>query len=150
MITDNIKNFSLYNNLSERINKALLFLNENDFGKIQNGRYDIDGDNVFALVNRYKTKRIEEAVWESHRKYIDVQFVAEGIEKIGYSFLEKMTVNKIYDEIKDIQFLDGVGDFITLEKNNFAILFPSDVHMPGISVNESKEVLKVVVKVKIS
>jgi len=149
MIIDNIKNFSLYKNLGEGINKALRFLNENDFSKIQDGRYNIDGDNVFALVNRYKTKRFEEAVWESHQKYIDVQFVAEGIEKIGYSILENMKVNKVYDENKDIQFLDGVGDFITLGKNNFAILYPSDVHMPGISANESGEVLKVVVKVKI-
>ena len=149
MITDNIKKFFLYKNLGERLNKALLFLNENDFSKILDGRYNIDGDHVFALVNRYKTKRFEEAVWESHRKYIDVQFVAEGIEKIGYSNLERMTVNKIYDENKDIQFLDGVGDFITLGKNNFAILYPSDAHMPGISIDEPKEVLKVVVKVKI-
>jgi YhcH/YjgK/YiaL family protein len=150
MITDNIKNYSLYKNLGEGVNKALLFLNENDFSKMQDGRYNIDGNDVFALVNRYKTKRVEEAVWESHRKYIDVQFVADGIEKIGYSIFEKMTANKTYDEKKDIQFLDGVGDFITLEKNNFAVLYPSDVHMPGISVNESKEVLKIVVKVKIS
>ncbi len=59
MITDNIKNYSLYKNLGEGINKALIFLNENDFSKMPDGRYNIDGDNVFALVNRYKTKRIE-------------------------------------------------------------------------------------------
>ncbi len=149
MISDNIKNYTLYKNLGEGINKALLFLSENDFNKMPDGRYNIEGDNVFALVNRYRTKRMEEAVWESHKKYIDVQFVAEGIEKIGYSILENMKVNKAYDENKDIQFINGEGKFVTLEKNSFAILYPSDVHMPGISVKESKEVIKVVVKVKI-
>ncbi len=63
--------------------------------------------------------------------------------------MENMKVNKAYDENKDIQFLNGDGKFVTLEKNSFVIMYPSDVHMPGISVKGSKEVIKVVVKVKI-
>ena len=54
-----------------------------------------------------------------------------------------------YNPEKDVQFFEGEGQWAKVEKNTFIILFPSDVHMPGIKVNEPEDVIKVVVKVKI-
>lgn len=149
MIIDKLENTELYSGLGERIFKALLFLKTNTFPEMKDGRYEIDGSNIYATISRYQTKPVENGKWESHRKYIDVQFVAEGEEKIGYSYIERMKVIKKYDDEKDIQFLEGAGDFITVNKNAFVILYPSDVHMPGIQINEAVKILKVVVKVKI-
>ncbi len=149
MIVDKIENINLYFGLGERFHVALSYLKKNKFENVKDGRYEIDGDNIYALVSRYLTKPIENGKWESHKKYIDVQFVAEGKERIGHSNLNGMSVIEKYKEDKDIQFLNGTGDFITAEKNTFVILFPQDVHMPGILAdNQQYEVIKVVVKVK--
>ncbi len=149
MIVDKIENINLYFELGEKFHIALSYLKKNKFENLKNGRYEIDGEKIYASVMRYQTKPIENGKWESHKKYIDVQFVAEGKEQIGYSNINGMTVIEKYNEDKDIQFLDGRGDFITAEKNTFVILFPQDVHMPGILAdNQQNEVIKVVVKVK--
>ncbi|MCL5029112.1 MAG: YhcH/YjgK/YiaL family protein [Bacteroidetes bacterium] len=151
MIVDKLENIELYSGLGERIYKALVFLKIHNFAEMKNGRYEIDGKNIYATISRYQTKPMESGKWESHRKYIDVQFVAVGKERIGYSNLSEMTVKQEYNEEKDVQFLEGTGDFITAEKSTFVILFPQDVHMPGISAENNKkdDVIKVVVKVKV-
>ncbi len=149
MITDNIKNISFYDGLESRISAALNFIKENDFTKMNDGRVEIEGDNIYATVSRYQSKPVEQGKWESHRKYADVQFVAKGKEKIGYSNIASMDIIREYAEEKDIQFLSGEGDFITAGEGTFVILFPQDVHMPGILVSEETQVLKVVVKVKL-
>ncbi len=151
MIVDKLENIGLYSDLGKRISRALLFLKQNRFEEMKDGRYEIDGKNIYASISRYRTKPVENGKWESHRKYIDVQFIAEGKERIGYSHLSGMVVQEEYNEEKDVQFLNGAGDFITAEKNTFLILFPQDVHMPGISAenNQQDEVIKVVVKVKV-
>ncbi len=149
MIIDNIKNISLYKGLGNRIAFALKYLKESDFTKMEDGRYEVEGENIFALVSRYETKAPGKGVWESHRKYIDVQFIAAGAESIGYSNPESTRVIKEHDEEKDIQFMEGSGNFATARANTFVILFPDDVHMPGIQINGPEKVLKVVVKVRI-
>ncbi len=151
MIIDKLENICNYSGLGERINKALHFLKQSNFKKMDSGRFEIDGSNIYATISRYQSKSLENSKWESHKKYIDVQFVAEGSEQIGYSNLNNMIVKEIYSEEKDVQFLEGEGDFITAEKGTFVIFFPQDVHMPGISILNSQQsfVTKVVVKVKI-
>ena len=148
MIIDSIENSSLYEGLGEKITKALNYLKENDFKKLTNGRYQIDGTDVYATVSRYKTKPIEEGKWEAHKNYIDIQFIASGTELIGYSFLKDMNAKTEYNPEKDVQFFEGGGQPAKVEKDTFVILFPSDAHMPGIKVNEPEDVIKVVVKVK--
>lgn len=52
-----------------------------------------------------------------------------------------------YDNRKDVAIYKGEGHFVNLEEKHFLILFPTDVHMPGIAINIPKAVKKVVVKV---
>ena len=150
MIVDKLENIGLYSVPGGRIYKALLYLKQNNFSEIKDGRYEIDGENIYASVSRYQTKPEQSGKWESHKKYIDVQFIAEGTERIGYSNLSGMIIKEEYNEEKDVQFFEGTGDFITAGKNTFVILFQQDVHKPGIALEDNKpdEVLKVVVKVK--
>jgi len=149
MIIDSIENSSLYKGFGERITKALNYLKENDFEKMDNGRYEIDGANIYATVSRYKTKPLQEGRWEAHKNYIDIQFIASGSENIGYSFLKNMTPKTEYNIEKDVRFFEGGGQMAKAVKNTFLILFPSDVHMPGISAERPEEVVKVVIKVKV-
>ena len=149
MIFDQLKNASLYFPLGERIQKALEYLKNTDFSNIEPGKYEIDGEDVYAVVSQYDTKPVTSGKWEAHKKYLDIQYVLEGKEKIGYSFSNKTIVTQEYDDYKDIMFLKGEGSFLTVETGYFTLLFPSDIHMPGIAINISTPVKKVVVKVKV-
>ena len=151
MISDAIENRALYSSISPRIKAALTIWEQQIFLSWMNGRYDIDGDNVFALVQEYKTIPREEAKWECHQNYIDIQFIVEGTEQIGFGSTDKMEVMTEYDPEMDIAFLKGEGDYATLTKGFFGVYFPHDAHKPKVTPgNVSGQVKKVVVKIKVS
>ena len=149
MVFDKIKNAKLYFPLGEKIQKALQYLAKTDFSSVEPGKYEIDGENIFALVNEYNTKPLSVGKWEAHRKYIDVQYVASGREKIGISEFEKVIILEEYNEDKDCSIYKGDGNYLLVDEGHFAIFFPTDVHMPGLSINIPKPVKKVVVKVSV-
>jgi len=147
MITDNLKNAKLYYGLGERMEKALKYLQENDFSKFEPGKYVVDGINVFALVQKYESKPMEIGKWEAHRKYIDIQYLVDGTERIGYAYIEDMKPIQNYNEGKDIAFTEGNGSFLEMKGGMFAIFAPDDIHMPGIEIDKPQAIRKVVVKV---
>ncbi|HEX9253834.1 MAG TPA: YhcH/YjgK/YiaL family protein [Ignavibacteriaceae bacterium] len=149
MIIDKLSNSNLYSGLGERISKAFTYLKQTDFSKLELGKYEIDGDNIFALVNEYNTKDQSEGKLEAHKKYIDVQFIAKGRELMGYAPLGNQKVIDEYNEQNDITFFSGAKSFTQVNEGMFAIFFPTDVHLPGIKVNEKSYVKKVVIKVKV-
>ena len=149
MIIDKLSNAHLYSGLGERINKAFAYLKQTDFSKMELGKYEIDGENIFALVNEYNTKDQSEGKLEAHKIYIDVQFVAKGSELMGYAPLENQQIIEEYNEPNDITFFSGKKSFTQVDEGMFAIFFPTDIHLPGIKVNEKSYVKKVVIKVKV-
>jgi YhcH/YjgK/YiaL family protein len=149
MVLDTLENSPLYAGLGASINKAFTYLKETDFTKVEPGQYEIDGTSVFAMVSHYNTKEATAGFWEAHKKHIDVQYIAEGIETIKVTNIERVKVLKSYDAEKDFGTFEGPGDSITLNKGSFAIFFPADVHMPGLHASGLTPVVKVVVKVKI-
>ncbi len=151
MIFDSIENRSLYSSISPRIRKALDYLSETDFTVMEQGRYDIDNDNIFALVQKYSSIPGEDGKWECHRKYIDIQYIVEGIETMGFRNINGMENITEYDSEKDIQFLKGEGDYVTVVSGFFGIFFPDDAHMPKLAPHDiSGDVKKVVIKIKIT
>jgi YhcH/YjgK/YiaL family protein len=146
LIIDCIENSHLYKGISESIGKALSYLSETDFSKMD-GEYEIEGRDIYAMVNSYKTKDLKEGRLEGHRKYIDVQYMVNGSEKMGYAPLEAQKVAVDYDGEKDFMFFEGDATFTDVKKGMFAIFYPTDLHMPGIG--DGSEVVKVVVKVKV-
>lgn len=116
------------------------------------GRHKLDGENIFALVQRYTTKPVAKAALEAHRKYADVQFLAAGHETILWAPLTALNVEtQSYSPEKDIAFFGMVPDArqVHLSAGQFAIFFPEDGHAPGLEWNGASEVLKVVVKVRV-
>ncbi len=152
MIVDNIENGRLYAGVSKRVAKALEVLKDTDFSNKTDGRYDIDGDNIYYLVQRYTTKPIEQGRLEAHKKYIDVQFMAGGGELMGLAPIDNLETEEPYNEENDIAFYKAPEQItkINLETGMFCILFPQDAHMPGRQSNGPSNVLKVVVKAKVN
>jgi len=148
MIIDKIENAHLYKNISERINKSFEYIRTTDLKNLPAGRYPIDGENIFALVSEYKTKSEQEGKLEAHKKYIDVQYVISGEELMGYAPLGGQKVLDPYKEENDIVFYTGDKSFTKVSEGMFAIFFPEDVHMPGISTGKISDVKKLVIKVR--
>ena len=88
MIIDALANMDFYKNLNESLYKGLRFLRETDLATLPVGRYEIDGDAVFALVQEYETHLPEECRWEAHYTYTDIQYIVEGSEKMGWKALD--------------------------------------------------------------
>lgn len=148
MIIDSIDNIKNYTGAGDKITAALRYISEADFKNMEPGKHDIDGDNIFAIVSDYITKHSDQCLLEAHRKYIDVQYVVNGVEWVGYTPLKDQMIIEEYDEKKDCIFFAGKPSFIKLEKAMFAIFFPKDLHMPGTG-DMPGPVRKVVVKVRI-
>jgi YhcH/YjgK/YiaL family protein len=149
MITQNIKNAYLYYGLGERLAKGLKYLEQTDFSGMAPGKYEIDGSDVFALVQKYDSKPISQGKWEAHRKYIDIQFIVKGVEQIGYANLDSLEVIQEYDAERDCLLLQGKGNMFECNSGTFAIFDPQDAHMPCIAVRDPEPVKKVVVKVRV-
>jgi YhcH/YjgK/YiaL family protein len=115
------------------------------------GRHDIDGDAVFALVSTYATGPATEKRFETHRVYIDLQYVASGAERILHAPAHGLTIETPYDEAKDIAFYaePKASSSLLLRTGDLAVFYPADAHKPGCMAGGRDEVWKVVVKVRL-
>lgn len=147
MIIDKLSNSKQYYNLGLRIEKGFKYLESADLTKLELGRHDIDGSNIFALVSEYETKESDQAFLEAHRKYIDIQYIVSGKEKMGYCPIEGLEAAVEYDENKDIIFFKGQSDLITVKEGMFALFSVEDAHMPNIIASNKEVVKKVVIKI---
>jgi YhcH/YjgK/YiaL family protein len=148
MIIDQIANSHIYSALHPRLRLAFDTILQIDLASLAVGMVELDGENLYAMVQQYSSKPIEEGLWEAHRRYMDLQLVIQGTEKIGYANLDRLTHGK-YDAAKDFVPLFGQGDFLTLQTDNFVLLLPQDAHMTGIAVNAPAPVRKIVFKISI-
>lgn len=138
-----------YHRNRERWDKAFAFLEAQDLATINTGTYEIDGKNVYAIVQEYNSKNPEDAQYESHKVYTDLQYIISGEELIGLTDLSSTTVKTPYDGEKDIAFYDAEeGEMLMAKPGTFFLFFPDDAHRPGIKVDENKPVKKIVIKVK--
>ncbi len=150
MITDTLQNAALYEALHPGFKPAFDFLRNNDLSALVPDIYEIDGRNIYAMVQEYDTKPLAEGKWEAHRSYIDIQYIIEGEELLGDVPTGRLSPMVPYSAEKDIEFLTGEGSLVTLCREDFMILYPHDAHMPGIAVQQkSAKVRKVVLKIRV-
>lgn len=153
MIKDNLQHIDYYNYLSPGVYFGLKYLKNTDFSQMENGKYELKEGKVYAIVQDYNSKPEAEGKFEAHRKFIDIQFIIEGEEKIGVGNLDDFEEITQYNEEKDIIFLNpnetAKVDFIKVTSGEYMILLPKDVHMPSIAIDSPNYVKKVVLKVLI-
>jgi YhcH/YjgK/YiaL family protein len=130
--------------------KAFAFLRDSDLLKMKPGKYVIDGDNVFATITEGPSKTFEQSAWESHRKYIDLQYVIRGKEKIGVAPVTTATVTKPYNEKSDGANYTAEGQYFIAEPGTFFLFFPGDAHRPNILVDGYDMVKKLVIKIRVA
>ncbi len=149
MIYDNLSNIDLYKGLSTDIYTGLLFLKQAN-ADIENGTYLLNS-RVKIIVSEYETKKVNEYGYEAHKRFVDIQYVLNGEEKVCCLPIEKLKETKVYSEEIDAAFYvaDNKPQEMVIGNGYFAIYHSQDGHMPQLCVDEPQLVKKVVVKVEI-
>jgi biofilm protein TabA len=149
MIIDRMDNAHIYYAVNPKFKRAFDFIHQINIDTIPAGKHEIDGESMYALVQQYNTKLRAQGVWEAHRRYIDLQYLVQGVEGIGYANINHLRQGE-YDASKDFLPLNGEGDIITVRRGSFVLLLPEDAHMPGMAIGSPAPVKKVVVKISIN
>ena len=147
MIIDKIENQNIYKSLSSGIEKGFDFINKNDLIEMPLGKYEIEGEDIFAIVMEYETKEKSECKFEGHHKYIDLQYIISGTEYVSLKTLTDQTPVESSTE-KDYDFYNIDSEMLKFEPGRFMIFFPDDLHQPGIQLDKVSIIKKVVVKIK--
>ena len=149
MIYDTLAHIHAYKGIHPGVYRGLELLRDTDFSKLEDRRYEVDGENLYFFLQSYDSKPTNDTP-EAHRKYIDIQFLIRGEEKIGVAPLEDMIEEVESHPEGDIWFYHGPTDEITLKaRERFVVLWPGDAHAPCIAVEEPAYCRKCVVKVSV-
>lgn len=151
MIIDKVQNAGQYKGISPWLDTAIDCMLQTDFGGREAGRYEVDGKNVFFMVQEPVLRAREDTKWEIHRRYIDIQMgLVEG-ESIGYAPADGIGGWEAYNEEKDIaiSYEKTPGAVCPLGKDTFMILFPQDAHRPCERAKDVSAGRKVVFKVRV-
>lgn len=151
MILDKIKNWDRYLGAQSKLYKGMWFICEDFNENIQDGRYDIQGNDIYAMVQSYATEALENKRLESHRRYIDIQYIVSGKEVIGWLPIEGLKVMTPYSDENDVVFYHNSECMsqLVLTPGMFAVFYPCDAHRPGCFLDKPERVRKIVIKVKI-
>lgn len=148
MIFDTLANADRYATLHPLFPAAFAFLRDTDLTALAPGRYPIQGEALFAIVDAAAARNREDAKLECHRKYIDIQLVLDGLDEMGWKPLSDCH-QPVADYLaeRDIQFfLDAPASWIATPPGAFCIFFPQDAHAPLVGTGTiRKVVLKIAV-----
>lgn len=149
IIVDRLERAERYYDMHPAFEKAFAFLRRSDLTELSDGRYEIDGHRLFGTISHDTSRTRDEARLEAHRKYIDIQYVIEGNEAMGWRPTSTCVLSVDgYDEAKDIEFFrDAPVSWTKVPPGSFTIFFPQDAHAPLVGKGTiHKAVLKIAVE----
>ena len=152
MIYDSLKNCERYTAVHEGFAKAFDFIKEAQAQQLPEGRYELDGENIYAFIQSYTSKQENESSFEAHGRYIDIQYIISGVEVMQFADVAALTASCEYDAQRDVVFFDDYDKAGTavVHRGEYGIFFPWDAHKPGMCFGGKPDtVCKIVVKVKL-
>lgn len=135
----------------QAIRTALEYLRSKDFTAVAVGTYPIQGKDMYAMVMDVETKPVEEKKPEAHKRFIDVQYVCSGNEKLGYCLNTPAQTLVEGNDAKDLYFFADPAqeNFVIATDGCYSIFFPEDLHRPGCMIEKPEKIRKVVVKINL-
>lgn len=148
MILAKLSEANRYAALHPLFARAFNFLRGTDLSALAPGKHDIDGEQLFAIVEDCAGRTRAEAKLECHRRYIDIQLVLDGVDEMGWKpVAECLDPETDYDAARDIRFFnDAPASWIATPPGVFCLFFPGDAHAPLVSTGQIR---KVVVKIAV-
>jgi YhcH/YjgK/YiaL family protein len=151
MVFDNLKNIEKYE-YNKNLITAMEFI-KTLHPDSEEGKYEIDGDRMFAIVMSYNSKPRTEAVLESHKRYVDIQSTIFGSEGMERFHIDELKLDVEYNSEKDVMFYKNPQQTkvrFNVEPGEFAIFYPTDAHMTQLmNFQEPSLIKKVVVKISV-
>ena len=150
MIFDRIENLKSYRGLLPNIDRFIDYAAGCDLAALEPGEYTVC-DGVSFTIKTYEPRTPEVAKCETHRDYIDLQYLMEGYERMDVGCPSRLEVREVYDPKTDKQLYFPSGEMSTLHMGpgDFALLFPQDAHHPAIIDGKITRNKKAVVKIHI-
>ena len=146
MVIDKTENILFYTSMVPALRAGMEAVKA--IQKLEPGKYKFDGG--FFNVQTGGTKPMDEGTFEAHRRYIDVQIVAEGCEELAWADVSDLKTVIPYDKDKDAERLEGAtGNHIRVDKGMFYIAFPHDGHKPVSHTDEPHSFTKIVMKIPV-
>lgn len=151
MIVDLLKNWTLYGGGLQGLDRAFVYLRDMLANPIADGRYPLEGDDIYALVRTYHPGDPGGKRLESHRKYLDLQYMLSGGEDIFWADRDGLRQLGEYDAGKDLVFYEDPSNEsrLYLAQDHFAVFHPGDAHKPECARRSQEEVRKIVIKVRV-
>ena len=151
MILDQLSSSAAYESVHPLFPKAFAYLRAFDM-KTEDGKYELQGQDLVAIVQRYQTAPSADKLWEAHQVFGDIQVVYQGLENCGHADQKTLVVTMPYIAEKDVEKYAAPSSptaLLTLGRGNFAIFHPQDGHQPGVQIGTPGEILKVVIKFRL-
>lgn len=148
LILDRLTEADRYSATHPGFAAAFHYLRTTDFTNMAAGRHEVDGDRMFVVINRQPGRGRDGAKFESHRRYIDVQFTISGTDEMAWRSLDSCSQpTGPFDEQKDfLLYKDPADTWIIVPPGSFAVFFPQDVHAP---LGGTGDLVKAVMKVAV-
>ena len=147
MILDTLDRLESYGFISPLMGKVSEFFRNTDLAKLEPGRIDLQGDDLFVNVNRQGAQTRDEVPIEAHKEYIDIQVPISCDEEMGFLSASFLPVpSKPYSAERDVAFYPGLCDtYLNVRKGMFVVFFPGEGHAPAITEDG---ILKLIVKIR--
>ena len=149
MILGTIQYPSRYGGLGPGVKAGLKYLAEHDLSTLSLGRHVIDGDNIFFDVSEVTAIPASAALFEAHRRYLDIHVTLSGEEWFGHAMVKNLEEVEPYLEEKDVAYYKGDGVYLQAPPGHFVLFMPEDAHKPRVFFKEAGLVRKLVLKVKL-
>lgn len=149
MIQDSLQNWRNYVPETSRFATAFRFLEEFD-PNVHSGTIELDGDDVYAMVQEYDTRPLEKCNFEAHRTYADIQYIYQGGEGVGWRPLPGMELSEPFDEKRDKGYYVRPESYEILHAlpGTFSLFLFEDAHQPCMPLEGNTRVRKVTIKVR--
>lgn len=148
MVLDTLDNADRYAALHPLFAKGFEFLRRPDLAELEPGTYELDGRRLYVIITDEPGRGHGGAKRESHRDSIDIQYVLEGTDEIGWKpTTDCRLVAQEYDAAKDrTLYSDEPDTWLLVRPGQFVIFWPEDNHAP---LGAAGPLLKAVVKVAV-
>jgi len=147
--TNKIEFAKQYNANKTVWDKVFAYLKTTDLDALPVGKYAIEGTTATVAVTDNPTKEYDKTSWESHRKFIDLQYVVTGAEKMEAAPIITLKVTDEYIDAKDVAHYQGTGTQYVANQGTFFLFFPADGHRVNIKADGSEHDKKIVIKIPV-
>lgn len=117
---------------------------------IDAGRYEVEGGQLFVLIQDVDSRTFEESRPEAHCKFADVQIPLSASERYGFSFPQPgLACTEDRLEANDVAFYERPSRefFMDIDPGSYVVFMPGELHRPCLTISEKTRIRKAVIKI---